>query len=142
MACNIDRDHAAVGLTLDELRGWNLGTFYPVLDDNLFRIIGVFSAEFGTPEGYQLDEELQAYVKWEPQITWTASNGSSFLSNRRKAKTMRSAVTAAKRYVHYVRGEYGELYGEVEITIYADGAPVRTLERSLQTRMRWVSNTL
>lgn len=51
------------------------------------------------------------------QITWTASNNSSFLNGSRKAKTMLGAVRAAIKYAN------GELMGEgtITITIYEDG---------------------
>lgn len=70
------------------------------------------------------------------KITWTAKNNSSFLNGSRPANTMRSAVTAAKRYVE------GELYGEGTITIFEDGNPVRQLERSIFTGFRWESKSI
>ena len=70
------------------------------------------------------------------KVTWSAKNDSSFLNGQRAAGSMRSAVTAAKRYI------MGELYGEGIATIYEDGAAVRQIERSIFTRMTWRSTSV
>jgi hypothetical protein len=44
------------------LRGTDIGTLYPILDYDNSTIVGFYSAEFGTPIGYRLDEKLQAFV--------------------------------------------------------------------------------
>jgi len=69
------------------------------------------------------------------KITWSAENNSSFLNGTRSAKTIRGAVTAARAYV------MGELYGEGTLTIFVDGAPVRTDEKSIFTNQRWVTTS-
>ena len=54
-------NHELVGKSLEAARGLDLGTLYPVINNDRI-IIGVFSAEFGTPASYKLDNKLQAYV--------------------------------------------------------------------------------
>ena len=63
----IEKNHASVGLLITdpELSEINWGSFYPVLAADSKTIVGVFSAECGEPDGYALDEKLQAYVKNE-----------------------------------------------------------------------------
>jgi hypothetical protein len=59
----IETNHQIVGKKNSELGAIEIGSFYPVLSDDNDTIVGVFSAEFGAPEGYQLDEKLQAFVE-------------------------------------------------------------------------------
>lgn len=59
----IDKNHEIVGLKNSELGSRDIGSLYPVLDTDRDTIIGVFSAEFGSLEGYILNEDLQAYVR-------------------------------------------------------------------------------
>lgn len=56
----IETNHPIVGKALAEIRDLDIGTLYPVIDDSQ-RVIGVYSAEFGTPDGYYLNRELQAF---------------------------------------------------------------------------------
>lgn len=56
----IDKNHEIVGKPLAEVRGLDIGTLYPVIDENQI-VIGVFSAEFGEPSGYYLNHKLQAF---------------------------------------------------------------------------------
>jgi len=65
------------------------------------------------------------------KITWTARNNSSFLDGVMKAKTIPGAVRAARKYIRE------ELYGEGIATIFLDGEPARTDERSIFTGMAW-----
>jgi hypothetical protein len=70
---------------------------------------------------------------------WTAKNNSSFLNGCRKAKTLRGAVIAARRYVD------GELCGEGKICIYDQAPvyglePVRIDEKSIFTQFCWKTN--
>ena len=58
----IEKNHEIVGRNLADVRGLELGTLYPVVGSDRSTIIGVYSAEFGSPEGYALNEQLQAYV--------------------------------------------------------------------------------
>lgn len=60
----IDKTHEIVGKTLSEIKSLDIGSLYPVLEGNQpeSKIIGVFSAEFGTPEGCVLSDKLQAFV--------------------------------------------------------------------------------
>lgn len=69
----IDRKHAIVGKTLEQIRGLDIGTLYPVIDNPAGVIIGVYSAEFGTPEGFVLSPALQAYVPNLEQLEDPAS---------------------------------------------------------------------
>ena len=55
--------HEIVGLKNSELGSIELGSLYPVLDSDNETIIGVYSAEYGQPDGYRLDRELQDYVE-------------------------------------------------------------------------------
>jgi hypothetical protein len=59
------------------------------------------------------------------KITWSGKNSSSYLDGSRSAKTVLGAVRAAIRYGNY------ELYGEGQLTIFADGQPIRVYEAGL-----------
>ena len=72
----------------------------------------------------------------ETKITWAAKNNSSFLNGSRKAKSMRAAITAGRRYV------LGELYGEGVITVFDNGRPVREDEKSIFTNQKWVTKKI
>lgn len=58
----IETEHKIVGKKLSELGDLDIGSLYPVVDENLEHIVGVFSAEYGEPDGYKLSEKLQAFV--------------------------------------------------------------------------------
>ncbi len=58
----IETNHEIVGRRNSDLGNVNIGSLYPVLATDGETIIGVFSAEFGSPEGYVLDSSKQAYV--------------------------------------------------------------------------------
>lgn len=63
MSDKINTKHEIVGKKLSELpRGLDIGTYYPVIDESQ-TIIGVYSATDGSPDGYDLDEDLQAYTQ-------------------------------------------------------------------------------
>ena len=69
---------------------------------------------------------------------WTASNNSTFLVGRRQAKTMLSAVRAARSYLR------NELYGDGTISYYAaedEDTPIRTDEKSIFTGNKWEVHT-
>jgi hypothetical protein len=51
-----------IGKTLAETRELDIGSWYPIVDADRQVIVGVFSAEDGTPAGYELDQGLQAFV--------------------------------------------------------------------------------
>ena len=51
-----------IGKRIAEIGPIDIGSFYPVLSEDNETIVGVHSAEFGTPKGYVLDEHLQAFV--------------------------------------------------------------------------------
>ena len=68
-------------------------------------------------------------------VTWTASNNSSFLNGEREAKTIKGAVRAARQYVR------GELMGEGRITIFEDGVPVREDRCDMFTGNQWKTRT-
>lgn len=56
-----------IGKHLSEVRDLEIGTYYPVIDlEGIVRAF--FSAEEGTPVGYRLNEELQAWVKVPSKI--------------------------------------------------------------------------
>lgn len=59
----IDTTHEIVGKKNSELGSLDIGSLYPVLANDNDTIIGVFSAECGSPAGYVLDEQKQAFVK-------------------------------------------------------------------------------
>lgn len=67
------------------------------------------------------------------RITWTAKNNSTFINGERGARTLLGASRAAKSWIR------NEAYGEGIATIMVDGEPVRTIERSIFTGYRWVS---
>jgi len=69
-------------------------------------------------------------------ITWTASNNSSFLNDRRSAKTIRAAARDARRYVD------NELYGQGVISFYDDDndTPFRQDAKTIYTNHRWSTN--
>lgn len=71
-------------------------------------------------------------------IKWTASNNSSFLDGSRSAKTLLSAVRAARRYVTH------ELYGDGVIQFYDDGndTPFRIDACTIFTGYRWSTELL
>lgn len=54
-------NHESVGKKISDTKNINFDSFYPVINDNEV-IVGVYSAEYGTPEGYVLDERKQAFV--------------------------------------------------------------------------------
>jgi len=58
----IETNHKIVGLKNSNIGTVNLGSYYPVLAEDLETIVGVYSAEHGTPVGYKLDNARQAYV--------------------------------------------------------------------------------
>jgi len=60
---SIETEHELVGQLNSKLGDLDIGTNYPVLAADLDTIIGVFSAEFGEPDGYKLSDRLQAFVK-------------------------------------------------------------------------------
>ena len=69
---------------------------------------------------------------------WTASNNSTFLVGRRQAKTMLSAVKAARSYLR------NELYGEGSISYYAsedEDTPIRVEGKGIFTGNRWEVHT-
>ena len=68
-------------------------------------------------------------------ITWTASNNSTFLNGEREALTLLGAVRAGRKYLR------SELAGEGVVTIYADGEPVRVDRNDIFTGYRWDSQT-
>ena len=68
-------------------------------------------------------------------ITWSASNNSSFLNGDREANTVIGAVRAARNYLE------NELAGEGTITIYQDGCPIRQDRKDIFTGYKWSSNT-
>lgn len=70
------------------------------------------------------------------KITWTARNNNSYLNGERQAKSIRSAVIAARRYVR------NELYGEGAITFFENGEPIRFDERSIYTGYRWTTKPI
>lgn len=39
-----------------------MGSFYPVLGEDHDTVIGLYSAEYGAPDGYVFDERRDAYV--------------------------------------------------------------------------------
>lgn len=67
------------------------------------------------------------------EITWSASNHSSYLNGSRRATSLLAAVRASRVYWRY------ELYGEGVITIYANGEPIREDRNDLSTGHRWVT---
>jgi hypothetical protein len=75
------------------------------------------------------------------RIFWTAKNSSSFLNGFRSAKTIRTAVRDARRYVNR------ELFGEGIIIYYAGnpaeyGREIRVDELSVHTGYHWRTGTL
>lgn len=60
---NIDKTHEIVGCKNSEIKALDIGSLYPVLGSDNETVIGVYSAEFGAPDGYELDEAKQAYIK-------------------------------------------------------------------------------
>lgn len=62
----IDTKHQAVGKLITNLNSpltteeW--GSLYPVLGSDLLTIVGVFDSYDGSPEGYELSEQLQAFI--------------------------------------------------------------------------------
>lgn len=60
---SIETNHEIVGKKLADLGAIDIGSYYPVVADDGQTVIGVFSAEFGTPDGYELNEKIQAFVK-------------------------------------------------------------------------------
>lgn len=72
---------------------------------------------------------------------WTAKNNNSFLIGFRSAKTLRGAITEARRYVD------SELYGEGTIYIhecekdqlswFEKEHPIRVDEKNLFTNYKW-----
>jgi len=72
----------------------------------------------------------------ETKITWSAKNNSSFLNGSRKSKSVRAAITAARRYVQ------DELYGEGVVTVFANGNPIREDEKSIFTNQKWVTKII
>lgn len=51
-----------IEVTNPQFRALDLGSFYPVLANDNLHVIGFYSAEFGTPAGYELSEKLGAFV--------------------------------------------------------------------------------
>lgn len=62
----IETNHEIVGRRYSEIGGIDIGSYYPVLGTDRETIIGVYSADSGTPIGYVLDDSRQAYVKIDP----------------------------------------------------------------------------
>lgn len=60
---NIEKHHEIVGRKNSELGAIELDSYYPVLASDNDTIIGVYSSEFGTPEGYKLDTKKQAFIE-------------------------------------------------------------------------------
>lgn len=58
----IEKNHEIVGRKHSEIKTLDIGSLYPVLASDNETVVGVYSAEFGTPEGYELDEKKQAYI--------------------------------------------------------------------------------
>lgn len=70
------------------------------------------------------------------RVTWTAKNNSTFIDGQRDARTVLGAARAAKSWIR------NEAYGEGVATIMIDGEPVRTIERSIHTGYKWVSEAV
>lgn len=71
----IEKNHEIVGKKLADLNSdLDIGSLYPVIDNDQ-TIIGVYSAEFGRPDGYRLDSILRAYV---PTVSPIEINGEQY----------------------------------------------------------------
>ncbi len=68
-------------------------------------------------------------------ITWSASNNSSFLNGSRNAQSVLAAVRAGRQYLN------SELCGEGTITIYQDGVEIRADTKDIFTNFKWSTNT-
>ena len=69
------------------------------------------------------------------KITWSASNGNTFLNGEREAKTLLGAVRASRHYLE------NELSGEGKITVYSNGNPVRIDRKDMFTGYKWDTQT-
>jgi len=117
MSLEIERNHEVVGKQLSEIRHLDLGTLYPVVGPDRSTIVGVFSAEFGSPEGYQLDEKLQAWVKAATKIHFVIRKfnpgQAKWVVGRATYDTINNAVTELPG-ISVLPGEY---YQEIAGTI-------------------------